>query len=133
MSLPSDLRVLIVDDQESMRQLMCSSLRALGVGHVFTAPDGEAALRLIRGRPIDVVLLDAEMPRMNGLETVRAIRADESIQATPVIMVTGRGDQAFIQQAASAGINGYLVKPVRVADVGQRIEAALRAPQRGLG
>lgn len=120
------LRVLVVDDQESMRQLVCASLRGLGVTHVFNADDGLKALAQLRAHTIDLVLLDAEMPRMNGIETLTAIRGDEKLRALKVIMVTGRADSEFVQRTAKLGIEGYIVKPVSSNALAGRIDAALR-------
>jgi|CXWL01.1.fsa_nt_gi two-component system chemotaxis response regulator CheY len=117
------LRILVVDDQESMRQLLCMSLRNLGVQKIHQAEDGVGALAQLRARPIDLVLLDAEMPRMTGVETLTAMRADNALRTIPVIMVTGRADVEFVQSAARLGIDGYLIKPVSASALGVRIEA----------
>ncbi len=120
------LRVLVVDDQKSMRQLICTSLRGLGVVHIQNAEDGAMALATLRSRPFDLVLLDAEMPKLNGIETLAAIRGEERLRGLKVIMVTGRADVEFIQQAAKLGIDGYLVKPVSSNTLSARIDAAIR-------
>ncbi len=120
------LRVLVVDDQKSMRQLICTSLRGLGVVHIQNAEDGAMALAALRSRPFDLVLLDAEMPRLNGLETLAAVRGEERLRSLKVIMVTGRADVEFIQQAAKLGIDGYLVKPVSSNALAARIDTAIR-------
>lgn len=120
------LRILVVDDQESMRQLVCASLRGLGITHVHTAENGVKALAQLRARSVDLVLLDAEMPQMNGIETLTAIRGDESLRKLKVIMVTGRADVDFVQRTARLGIDGYVVKPVSTAALASRIDVALR-------
>ncbi|MEQ1617091.1 MAG: response regulator [Terricaulis sp.] len=120
------LRVLVVDDQKSMRQLICTSLRGLGLVHVQNAEDGAMALATLRSRTFDLVLLDAEMPKLNGIETLAAIRGEERLRSLKVIMVTGRADVEFIRQAAKLGIDGYLVKPVSSNVLAARIDAAIR-------
>lgn len=121
-----NLRVLVVDDQDSMRQLLCASLRTLGVNQVTTAEDGEKAVAQLRAKSIDLVLMDSEMPRMTGAEALMIIRNDQKLRATPVIMVTGRADAEFVQRAAKLGIDGYLVKPVSAAALAARIDVVLR-------
>lgn len=128
MSNPS---ILVVDDMESMRALLCAGLRGLGYSDIATAADGEEALSRLRVRTCDLVLLDAEMPRLNGLETLSVIRADPGLRGVAVIMVTGRADAAFVGKLAELGVNGYLVKPVTAATLGARIDAALRKRKAG--
>ena len=85
------LRIPVVGDQESIRQLLCVSLRNLGVQKIHPAEDGVGALAQLRARPIDLALLDAEVPRMTGVQTLNTVRADNALRAIPVIMVTRRG------------------------------------------
>ena len=120
------LKVLIVDDQQSMRQLMVASLHALGVKTTYCAEDGVEALTKLRSHPVDLLLLDAEMPRMNGLETLEAMRSDEKLARVPVVMVTGRAEENFVQRARRLNIEGYLVKPVSASALGARIDAVAR-------
>lgn len=131
MSERENVRVLIVDDQDSIRQLVRICLRGLGIYHTAEAPDGARALEMMAVHNYDVILLDGEMPRLSGLDTLRAIRADRRFADTPVIMVTSRADADFVRQAASLGVSGYVVKPVAAAPLGLRIDAALRARQLG--
>ena len=127
MTAREQLRVLVVDDQDSMRQLLCAGLRNLGIQHIHTAADGVEALAKLRARTIDLVLLDGEMPRMGGFETLTAMRSDAVLSKVRVIMVTGRADTDFVQRTAKLGIDGYLVKPVTTVMLGARIDAAARA------
>ena len=110
-----DQRILVVDDQDSMRQLLCSALRALGYTEVITAANGSEALKILRGRMIDAVLLDVEMPVMGGLECLRAIRDDPKLVDMPVAMVTARADERFVGAIRPLEPRGYLVKPVTAA------------------
>ena len=106
------LRVLVVDDMESMRQLVCAILRGLGITRIHTAEDGVKAMAQLQAQPCDLALLDAEMPRMNGVDTLAAIRASTEFPGLPVIMITGRADTSFVKRIAELGVDGYLVKPV---------------------
>ncbi len=105
-------RILVVDDQDSMRQLLCSALRGLGYTQIVTATDGASALATLRGRTIDAMLLDVEMPGIGGLECLQTVRGDPSIADTPVVMVTGRASESFITAIRPLAVAGYLIKPV---------------------
>lgn len=117
------LRVLVVDDQESMRQLVASSLRAIGVQRITVAENGVHALEQLRHGMIDLVLLDVEMPKLGGVDTLKAIRANPATAELPVIMMTGRTEASLVQQITALGVNGYLVKPVSAANLAARINA----------
>lgn len=121
-------RVLVVDDQDSMRQLLCSALRALGYTEIVTAADGAEALKFLRGRMIDVMLLDVEMPVMGGFECLRTVRADPQLAATLVVMVTARADEGFVNAIRPLGLRGYLVKPVTAAALKCCLERILPGP-----
>ncbi|MEJ0058154.1 MAG: response regulator [Terricaulis sp.] len=95
----STWRVLIVDDQDSMRQLLRICLRGLGILNVSDAEDGEKALALLTSRPVDIVLLDGEMPKLSGVETLKRIRSTPATANLPVIMVTGRSDMDFVSRS----------------------------------
>lgn len=120
------LRVLVVDDQDSMRQLLCATLRGLGITRIHNAEDGVRALAQLQAHPADLVLLDAEMPRMNGVETLAAIRSSPDLRELKVIVITGRADAAFVKRIVELGVDGYLVKPVSGMALAARIDAALR-------
>lgn len=120
------LRVLVVDDQDSMRQLLCATLRGLGITRIHNAEDGLKALAQLQAHPADLVLLDAEMPRMNGVETLAAIRSNPDLRGLKVIVITGRADAAFVKRIVELGVDGYLVKPVSGVALAARIDAALR-------
>lgn len=108
--------VLVVDDSLSQRRALEQLLQDAGF-QVKTARDGmEAADQLAEFRP-DIVLTDLEMPRMNGIELASHIRARENLSSLPVIMITSRTTQAHRKMAEEAGINLYLVKPVREDDL----------------
>lgn len=102
-------RVLLVDDSVTTRALECSILEAAGFT-VLTAPDGLAAWALLGEQTVDVVVSDVDMPRMDGFGLVEAIRASASLRALPVVLVTGRGDEADRRRGLEAGADAYIVK-----------------------
>lgn len=120
------LRVLVVDDQTSMRQLMISTLHGLGVKAPTGVENGEQALTILQSGRIDLVLLDIEMPGMGGIATLQAIRGARELASLPVIMMTGRSQQTVVKELLALGISGYLLKPVSAAALKARIETAMR-------
>lgn len=119
----SSLRVLIVDDQMSMRQLVRGSLQQLGFRHMDDAADGEAGLRKLVESPAHLILADYNMPVLDGLNMLRAVRAYPATAKTAFIMLTGKADRELVESAVKLGINNYLVKPFTVATLKQKIEA----------
>jgi len=105
-------RILVVDDQESMRMLVCSALRSLGFTQIATAANGSDALKALREQAIDLVLMDVEMPVLNGFQALKAMREDAALARIPVVMVTSRADAAFVSSIKPLFVSGYLVKPV---------------------
>lgn len=114
-------RILIVDDQESMRLLVKSLLHQLGYLDVCLATDGMDALSVLKREPIDLVLLDGEMPKLDGVGTLKAIRSEKTTAKLPVVMVTGRSDPSFVKELASLGLNGFLKKPFSSTALSQRL------------
>ncbi len=117
------LNVLIVDDQQTMRSLVRNSLQQLGVREIREASDGEAGLREVVARPVHLVISDFNMPNLDGLGLLRAIRAHPPIKTTAFIMLTGRADRELVQRAVQYGVNNYLVKPFTVAQLKEKLEA----------
>jgi two-component system chemotaxis response regulator CheY len=122
MPAASALSVLIVDDQLTMRSLVRSGLNQIGVMNTREAGDGEEAVQSLIRRPAHLVITDYNMPKLDGLGLLRAIRTYEPIRNTAVIMLTGRADPELVQRAAQFGVNNYLVKPFTVATLRGKIE-----------
>ena len=122
MPAASSLNVLIVDDQQTLRSLVRSGLQQLGFPVAQEAPDGEEALRHLLRRPFQLVISDFNMPRLDGLGLLRAIRSHPPIAKTPFIMLTGRAYRELVQRAVQFGVNNYLVKPFTVATLKEKIE-----------
>jgi two-component system chemotaxis sensor kinase CheA len=103
-------RVLVVDDQFSVRQLQRSILEAAGY-RVETARHGREALQKLAGNEdVDMVLTDLQMPEMDGLELLEAIREDETHGSLPVAIVTSKGSAEDRQRGAQKGADAYIVK-----------------------
>ncbi|MDO8929027.1 MAG: response regulator [Bacteroidota bacterium] len=116
-------RILIVDDSPKDVELTIAALAEKNLANeVVVAEDGVEALDFLhkRGKFIDekgdpaVILLDIKMPRMNGIEVLRHIRADEKFKLIPVIMVTSSGEEKDLVESYKLGANSYVVKPIDV-------------------
>ncbi len=122
MPAASALKVLVVDDQQTMRSLVRQGLNQLGVTDVREANDGEDGLRALLGSPAHLVITDFNMPKVDGLELLRAIRAHPPFKTTAVIMLTGRADRDLVQRAVQFGVNNYLSKPFTIGTLKEKIE-----------
>jgi len=121
------IKVLVVDDQMSMRSLVRNGLQQIGMVDISEAPDGEEGLRSLLVKPVNLVITDFNMPKLDGLGLLRAIRAHPPIKATAVIMLTGRADRELVQRAVQFGVNNYLAKPFTVGQLKEKIEAVFGA------
>jgi two-component system chemotaxis response regulator CheY len=121
------IKVLIVDDQQSMRLLVRGGLQQLGFREFEEAADGEAGLRLLMTSPVQLIISDFNMPKLDGLGLLRAVRVHPPISKTAYIMLTGRGDVELVQRAVQFGVNNFLVKPFTVATLREKIEAVFGA------
>jgi diguanylate cyclase (GGDEF)-like protein/PAS domain S-box-containing protein len=124
--LGSGGRVLVVDDDAGSRLLARSALE-LGGMMVFEAADGVEALERFEELAPDVVVMDVEMPRMNGYDACAAIRARPEGRRTPIMMLTGQGDIASVNRAFDAGATDFIAKPVSWALLGHKVAYLFRA------
>jgi two-component system chemotaxis response regulator CheY len=119
------LKVLVVDDQSSVRQMTRISLEKLGIRLIHEAENGQTALATAMAQPIDLIISDYNMPEMDGVGLLRAVRSHMAIRKVPFILVTGRGDRELVVKAAQAGVNNYIVKPFDESTLRQKLEAVL--------
>ncbi len=119
----ASLKVLIVDDQQSMRLLIRGGLQQLGFREFDEAADGEAGLKALVANPAHLVISDFNMPKLDGLALLRAVRVYPPTAKVAYIMLTGRGDMELVQRAVQFGVNNFLVKPFTVATLREKIEA----------
>src|SRR5205085_6715549 len=117
--------ILVVDDVPDNVEILQLRLESHGY-EIITAGDGEAALATIRDKLPELVLLDIQMPKLDGIETVKQLKADPSLPFIPVIMVTARADAKDVVAGLDAGGDDYLTKPVDQAALMARVKAMLR-------
>lgn len=121
-------RVLIAEDDEHIVELLTFVLERERYV-VATAPDGEAALARLRSEPHDLMILDVMLPRMNGFEVLKTVRADPRLKDLPVIVLTAKGQVQDRRTAESLGIDEYMTKPFSnqdVVDSVRRVAGSLR-------
>ncbi len=125
------LRVLVVDDNTHMASILRTVLNSFGIRHVDEVRGAVEALELIRTRPYDFVLLDYNMPILDGIEFTRLVRTgrDHNQQMIPIIMITGFTERSRVIAARDAGVTEVCVKPVTARDLWNRIAEVINAPR----
>ena len=125
------LTVLVVDDNQFMRKLVRGLLLNIGVSAVLEAADGLEALEEIRNSRPDMVILDWEMPLLNGPELVRIVRSPGAFPQAdiPIIMLTAFGERRRILESVQIGVNEFLCKPVSAKALYDRIVSILLKPR----
>jgi len=113
------MKILLVDDSRTMRNIQKSVLGQLGHTEIEEACDGQDALSKVWAYEPDLLLVDWNMPNMNGLEFVKAFRQKD--KSTPIIMVTTETEKSRVIEAIKAGVNNYVVKPFTPDLLSQRI------------
>lgn len=116
--------VMIIDDDIAILSMIKTMLDK--EYKVMPAPSGEKAIRLIEKKKPDVILLDYEMPGMNGVQTLGKLREDNRYADIPIIFMTGTNDPAIIEKIALLGVSGYLIKPAEAADIKTAVSGALK-------
>jgi len=116
------MKILVVDDFSTMRRIIKNLLKDLGFTSIQEADDGNTALPMLVQGDFDFVVTDWNMPGMQGIDLLRAIRADENLKHLPVLMVTAEAKKEQIVAAAQAGVNGYVVKPFTAATLKEKLE-----------
>ena len=121
---PEKGNLLVVDDNRVNRLLLGRTLEQLGHRVAF-AENGRLALEVLRTRPVDLVLLDIEMPEMNGYETLEALQADPKLRDIPVVMMSSVDEVDSVARCIETGAEDYLFKPVNVVLLRARVAASL--------
>jgi two-component system chemotaxis response regulator CheY len=112
---------LVVDDFSTMRRIVRNLLKELGYTNCDEAEDGAVALKKLESGRYNFVISDWNMPNMDGLSLLHAIRADSSLSHLPVLMITAEAKKENIIAAAQAGASGYIVKPFTAATLSEKL------------
>jgi len=121
----SAVRFLVVDDFSTMRRIIKNFLNDLGYNHVQEADDGMTALPILKSGTIDFLITDWNMPGMQGLDLLKAVRADAKISKMPVLLLTAEAKREQIIEAAQAGVNGYVIKPFTAQTLKDKLDKIL--------
>ncbi|MBN1759161.1 MAG: response regulator [Chitinispirillaceae bacterium] len=106
------MKVLLVDDSATMRRIQKTQLTGLGISEVVEAGDGSEALTKLQAvMPVDIILLDWNMPVMDGFTFLKKVREDATYKSVKIIMCTSESEKSRVVEALKAGANNYLVKP----------------------
>jgi CheY-like chemotaxis protein len=122
--------ILIVDDMKPMREFLIVSLRKVGYEVRAVSTRYEALKYAFDKNPLDLILLDINMPGMDGYEVLSKRRESEVTKHIPIIFLTAEGQKENIQEGIEAGVNDYVVKPFRFADLHRRIEKLIGEKKR---
>ena len=122
MPAASAIKVMVVDDQTSMRAMIRRTLQDLGFRDVRDKPSATEALPAVQQDRVHLIISDYNMPEMDGLEFLKAVRSDPVIGKTVFIMLTGSSEKSVVQKAAELGVSNYVVKPFAPAALKEKIE-----------
>lgn len=116
-----NMKVLVVDDFATMRRIVKNVLKQIGFTNIVEADDGTTALAVLKKDKIDLVISDWNMPKMNGLDLLKAIKGDESLKNVPFLMVTAEAQKSAVVEAVQAGVDSYIVKPFTADTVKEKL------------
>lgn len=117
-----NMSILVVDDFSTMRRIIKNLLGELGFSNIKEADDGASALPMLRSEKFDLLVSDWNMPKMQGIELLKAVRANAELAHLPVLLVTAEAKKEQIVEAARAGVNGYIVKPFTAKTLKEKLE-----------
>jgi two-component system, chemotaxis family, chemotaxis protein CheY len=109
--------VLVVDDSPTMRRMVTTSLKSLGSVRFVEAGSGLEAIERLALAPVDLMILDLNMPEMHGIEVLQFVRGHKSYRNLPIIVLTTRGDEASRTEAMASGASEYLTKPFQAGEL----------------
>jgi two-component system chemotaxis response regulator CheY len=122
-----EMHVLVVDDESFVRGMVKQMLRTLGITNIHEANEGATALKELQVSPPDLVICDLSMEPIDGIVFVQMLRNhhDHALRTIPVLILSGKNDMASVKEAASKGINGYLIKPVSLQSLRTHLETVV--------
>ncbi len=125
MALRDQLRIMVVDDMSTSRGVITQALDGFGIRNVASASDGPSALKALGSSPVHLVISDYNMPEMDGLQFLHALRTGAKTKGVGFILITGKADKAIIEKGKQLGMNNFLKKPFEQADLRKCIEAVV--------
>uniref|UniRef100_A0A7V5XIE8 Response regulator n=1 Tax=Thermodesulfobacterium geofontis TaxID=1295609 RepID=A0A7V5XIE8_9BACT len=122
MALNTNIKILIVDDFATMRKIIKNILLQLGFKDILEADDGTTALELLKKQKVDLIISDWNMPKMPGIELLKAVRKNEDLKDIKFIMVTAESQKESVIEAIKQGVNQYVVKPFTPETLKEKLE-----------
>lgn len=134
----SELRLLLVDDDLSVRKLIKAVCFGMGIRQIIEAPDGRQAIQVLKTPPaslrpgeslskrkFDLIISDWMMPEMNGLELLKHVRQESKVKNIPFILLTAEREQENVSDAIKAGVTDYIIKPFTTEDLQNKLSKLL--------
>ena len=119
------MKALVVDDSMTIRRIVIKALGMVGITDTVEATDGTDALQALNENGFDIILLDWNMPKLSGIDTLRALR--KAGNTTPVIMVTTEAEKSRVIEAIKSGASDYLIKPFAPDQLAAKVKGAVPA------
>lgn len=121
MTVDRNMRILVVDDAQTMRRIIVNLLRQLGFTNMVEADDGTTAWERMGQENVDFIISDWNMPKMTGIDLLKKVRETDKFKTIPFIMVTAEGKRENVIAAVQAGVSNYIVKPFNAATLKEKI------------
>jgi len=126
MALKASMRILVIDDQGPMRKIIKSMLNQVGFNNILEAEDGKVAWDQISkglevGEPIEFIIADLNMPKVDGLELLKSVRENPTTKPIPFLMVTSESEQSIILNVLKSGVDNFIVKPFSAQTMKEKI------------
>lgn len=125
-----EAKMLVVDDDENVQELVSSALSEMGITDIHVAEDGSSALNQVKTAypPFHAIICDLKMPKLDGMQVLRALRAERRFDRTYFVMMTATSDNKIIQKAVKHGLNDFMVKPIDLEVLDNKVRKALNLP-----
>jgi two-component system chemotaxis response regulator CheY len=125
MAVDKNMRILVIDDFQTMRRIIINLLRQLGFTNITEADDGTTGWEKLEAEDIDLIISDWNMPQMTGFDLLKKVRASEKYKTSPFIMVTAEGKRENVIAAVQAGVSNYVVKPFNAATLKEKLSKVI--------
>jgi two-component system, chemotaxis family, chemotaxis protein CheY len=116
------MKILIVDDFATMRRIMKNILKQIGFTNIIEADDGTTALAELQKTSVDLIISDWNMPKMTGLDLLKAVRSSDNLKNLPFLMVTAEAQKQNVIDAVQAGVSNYVVKPFTAEAISDKLK-----------
>ena len=120
-------KILIAEDEVDILELLSAIFGDLGDYEIFHARGGEETLRIARVDNPDIILLDIQLPKLNGYDVCKLVKSDPTMSQTKVLMISGMAQNSDLQKAQEAGADSYIIKPFNSIELVEKVEELLRS------